>query len=128
MNSDRKYQNMKKLFFSLAVLMMFTLATRAQVFRCEMASVWVGHSGTVCGEVMGSQKDSIGKLSGTVLFMCKPYPNQYLTVVIKDQEEPIFNYSLQDWIGKQMCVTGTIKAFKSQPYIEVRNRHQIVFN
>ncbi|MCY7410690.1 MAG: hypothetical protein LH473_10480 [Chitinophagales bacterium] len=83
---------------------------------------------TYCAVVTGSLRDSLGKNSGTILFMCGKYPYQGMTVVIKDLDQPMFDYKLDEWIGKTICATGVVGTYKGKPYIEIRKAFKLHVN
>ena len=128
---DRAFVNcimnfMKKIVISIALLTGITFACEGQMINCAQAAVFMGRDVTICAQVKGAMRDTLGKRSGMLLFLCVPYPHQPVTVIIKDQTLPLFPYTAEAWVGKQICVSGTIGVSKGRPYIEVRKRMQIV--
>lgn len=119
---------MKKIFFLLILILSTTLLCKAQMIDCATASLWVGHSVTVCGPVKSAMRDTLGKKSGMMLGMCIPYPHQPIMIVIKDETLPLFPYDFNTWIGKQICVSGTIELLGGRPFIEVRKRTQLIID
>lgn len=118
----------KKLSISIALLTGISIVCEAQMIPCGQSALWMGRSVTICGKVKGATRDTLGKNSGMLLFMCSPYPHQDLTVIIKDVTLPLFPYTAANWVGKQICVSGTIGKLKGRPLIEVRKKTQIIIS
>lgn len=98
------------------------------MIQCGQAAFFVGREVTICGQVKSAMHDTLGQKSGMLLGLCIPYPNQPVMIVIKDEVLPIFPYNEVQWIGKQVCVTGTISTLKGRPYIKVHKRAQLIIN
>lgn len=119
-------KTLKKLIISVALFTGISMACEGQMISCGQAALFAGWNVTICAQVKSAFRDTLGKKSGMLLFLCVPYPNQPVTVVIKDETLPLFPYSADAWVGKQICVSGMIGILKGRPYIEVRKRTQIV--
>lgn len=115
---------MKKVFPFLFLMFLFG-STSGQIISCGSPFGNFGLPITFCSQVKGTMRDSLGKNSGTLLFLCGNYPYQDMTVIIKDLTTPIFPYTLEEWMGKQICATGTVKVFKGKKYIEVKKKSQL---
>jgi hypothetical protein len=115
---------MKK-FLPFMLFMLLPFAGSGQIISCGSPFGNFGLPITFCSQVKGTMRDSLGKNSGTLLFLCGNYPYQDMTVIIKDLTTPIFSYTLEEWIGKQICATGTVKVFKGKKYIEVKKKSQL---
>jgi hypothetical protein len=119
---------MKKLLLSLLCCLFFSMISKAQMVSCASAALFVGQKTTVCGQVKSTSVDTLGQRSGTMLYMCLPYPNQPITIIIKNSIRSSFPYTPEDWIGKQICVSGLISVFHGHPFIEVKTRTQVVID
>jgi hypothetical protein len=79
---------------------------------------------TFCGYVKGATHATIGKNSGTVLYLCGDYPNQDMTFVLKDADPPIFTDPPESYIDKRVCATGTVQTYRGKYYIVVKKKSQ----
>lgn len=110
-------------------LLSFCTVVKAQIISCGSPFANFGLPITYCAEVKGSSFDSLGKKAGTILYLCIPYPNQSMTVVIKETgDERMFPYTLDQWVGMNICVTGTVNTYKGKYYIEVKKRTNLRVN
>ena len=117
---------MKKLIISIAFFTGISIACEGQMIGCAQAALFMGRNVTICAQVKSAMRDTLGKKSAMLLFLCAPYPHQPVTVVIKDEKLPLFPYNATTWVGKQICVSGIIGTLKGRPFIEVRKRTQII--
>ena len=115
---------MKKLFPAIIFLLLASAAS-AQIVTCGSPFANFGLPVTYCGEVKSSSRDTIGKNSGTILYLCLPYPNQAMAIVIKDLDQQLFDLTLEEWIGKQVCATGTAQTYKGKYYITIKKKTQL---
>src|ERR1017187_2262099 len=81
------------------------------------AKAHVGEHATVCGRVAGVHQATRSKGEPTFINLDKPYPNQMFTIVIFGSDLPRFESLQQKYLGKRVCVTGTITIFKDVPEI-----------
>ena len=116
-------KNLLILFFIL-----IAFAGKAQMVTCGSPLMNLGLPITFCAQVKGTSTGTVGKNSGTLLFLCGDYPHQAMTIVIKDTDPPLFKYTLEEWIGKTICVNGTVGVFKGKQYMVVRKHTQLTIN
>jgi len=86
----------------------------------------IGTSAKVCGEVASA--DYLPGVSGqpTFLNLDEPYPNPVFTVVIFGENRPRFSSPPeQAYLGRPVCVTGTIREHEGLPQITVSNPERI---
>jgi len=115
---------MKKLLPVILFLVISTAAS-AQYISCGSPFANFGLPVTFCGTVKSDSRDTLGKNSGTILYLCIPYPNQGMTIVIKDLDEPMFDYTLDEWIGKTVCASGIVQTYKGKYYIEIKKKSKL---
>jgi DNA/RNA endonuclease YhcR with UshA esterase domain len=89
------------------------------------ASGHVGEMATVCGEVVSAKYASSSQKQPTFLNLDKPYPNHILTIVIWGSDRPKFGHPEVKYMGKSICVTGTIKEYQGIPEIIASDPAQI---
>lgn len=111
-----------KIIFPFLIFILFATAGRSQTVTCGSPFFNLGLPVTFCGIVKGATVDSLGKKSGTILFLCGEYPHQGMTVIIKDAQPPLFTYPLDYWTGKYICATGVVQTFHGKYYIEIKKK------
>lgn len=114
----------------LLVVLSFQLgllsAQAGEYLTPEHAKNYLGSTQTVCGNVASTYfaKKSRGK--PTFINLNKPYPNHIFMAVIWIEDRGKFSYRPETALkGKNICVSGEIKAYKGTPEIIVRNPFQI---
>ena len=70
---------------------------------------------TVCGTVASTNFAARSKGQPTYLNLDRPYPNQVFTVLIWGSDRPKFGAPETTLMGKKLCATGTIKAYRGKP-------------
>ena len=98
----------------LAVLTALSSAGKSQkrTLAAIEASGHVGEMATVCGEVVSTKYASSTQKQPTFLNLDKPYPNHIFTIVIWGSDRPKFGQPEVKYMGKSICVTGTIKEYQ----------------
>jgi len=115
-----------KRFLAIIVFVVIASAVKAQIVTCGSPFANFGLPVTYCGQVKSTSRDTLGKNSGVMLYLCLPYPNQAMTIVIKDLEYPIFeDYKLGDWVGKNVCATGTVQTYRGQYFMVVKKESSL---
>ena len=116
---------MKKIILLFA-LNMIAISLRAQIVTCGSPFANFGLPVTFCGYVKGATTDTIGKKSGVILFLCGEYPNQGMTIILKDDDgRPLYPDLPEKWIGKRVCATGTVQTFKGKYLITVKKKSEL---
>jgi len=115
---------MKKILISLFFLYL-AHAAGAQIVTCGSPFANFGLPVTFCGYVKGAQHGSLGKNSGVILYLCGEYPNQAMTIVIKDTDPPIFTDEPKEYIGKYVCATGVVGTYRGKYYITVKKKNSL---
>ena len=88
-----------------------------QRLTAAQANAHVGQQATVCGRVAGVHQAVSSNGQPTFINLDKAYPNQPFQIVIFGSDLPNFGNPQQEYSGKKVCVTGTIKIFKVAPEI-----------
>ena len=108
------------LFFSF--ILWFTSCDTPTI-RPEEAEDYVGTKVIVCGEVKGAFTSNKGNV---FLNFGADYPNQIFNVVIYSKDAATFdNNPATSYIGKVVCITGTVRNYKGKPEIAVSSKNQI---
>ena len=98
-----------------------TCSYAQQRLTAAEANAHVGQQATVCGSVAGVHQATGSKGEPTFINLDKPYPNQIFTILIWGSDLPNFGNPEGKYLGKQVCVTGTITIFKDVPEIVAHN-------
>jgi hypothetical protein len=108
------------------ILLMLGVEVRAAGPMTAMqAASHIGEVATVCGTVASANFSSRSKSQPTFLNFDQPYPNAIFTVVIWGSDRPKFGAPEQALLGKRLCVTGTIKAYKGKPEVVATDPSQL---
>jgi len=98
---------------------------RPKLISIDQAAKFVGDSVTIVDSVYNSRFIP-GSNSITLLNLGGTYPNQKLTVVIKDAARKLFAFAPEErFNGKRIVVSGRITEHKGKPQIEVSGPAQI---
>ena len=105
----------------LFIIVAYTAFSQASI-PIDSAINYEGKSVTICTKVLGAK--AFEKV--TLLNLGAKYPNSLLTIAIFQKDLANFP-SLPDalYIGKNICVTGTIEMYKGKPEIKVSKPTQI---
>ena len=114
---------MKRILAVLAILLGISLL--ATPISTRQARAHVGERATVCGTVKGGRYLPSLRGEPTFLNLDGHYPHQAFTVVIWGEHRPQFDRPEQRLLGKRICVSGTIGAYRGVPQIVVRTPSQI---
>ena len=97
----------------------------AKLISIDQAAKFVGDSVTIVDSVYSSRFIP-GSNSITLLNLGGTYPNQKLTVVIKDAARKLFASAPEErFKGKRIVVAGRITEYRGKPQIEVSGPAQI---
>lgn len=120
-----------------AVSFLGKLATVAVVFAAgsfpvsaatvspEEAAHHLGQKATVCGVVASAHYAARSRAQPTFLNLGKPYPDEIFTAVIFGSNRAKFGTPETTLRGKRICVTGTIRRYRGEPEIILKNPSQI---
>jgi hypothetical protein len=99
-------------------------AAAASLSAAESAQ-HVGENATVCGVVASAHYVSRSAAQPTFLNLDKPYPDQIFAAVIFGSDRSKFDAPEVKLLGKQICVTGTIKLYRGLPEIILSDPSQL---
>jgi len=116
---------MKRKCVLIAVVLWATLAHAQTSISATEAKNHVGEKQTVCGQVVSTHYAARSRGTPTFINLDKPYPDQIFTVLIWGNDRSRFGDPEEMYQGKQLCVTGTITAYKGIPEIIARGPEQI---
>ncbi|TXH04783.1 MAG: DNA-binding protein [Nevskiaceae bacterium] len=85
----------------------------------------IGEFATVCGDVASAHFAKTTRGAPTFLNLDAPYPQQIFTIVIWAEARMRFAAPPESLLGRHLCVTGTIRAYRDQPEIVVDQPAQI---
>jgi hypothetical protein len=108
-----------------AVLGLWALPAAAAELNPEDASKHIGETATVCGVVASARFLSGSRSRPTLLNLGKPYPHQAFTATILSEDRAKFGTPEKTLLGKRICVTGEIKAFRKLPEIILSDPKQL---
>ena len=92
----------------------------------QQAAAHLGEARTVCGLVASTKYLPKANGQPTLLNLPKPYPDHAFTIVIFGEHRSLFPQPPEVFYkGKQVCVTGEIKDYRSKPEIVVEKRDQL---
>jgi hypothetical protein len=102
-----------------------TLPAAAPELTPQQAGSHVGETATVCGIVASTNYSTRTKGQPTFLNLDQPYPKQVFTIVIWGSDRPKFGTPEVQLMGKRLCATGKIEAYKGKPEIVATDPHQL---
>jgi hypothetical protein len=85
----------------------------------------IGQTATVCGKVAGTRYLDSSSRQPTFLNFDQPYPNHTFTAVIFGENRARFGKPEQDYLQKEICVTGAIKDYNGKPEMELTEPKQV---
>jgi hypothetical protein len=91
----------------------------------EEAMKHVGEHVTVCGVVASAYYAARSKSRPTLLEFDKPYPNPVFIAVILGNDRAKFGTPETTLQGKQVCVTGRIRIYRSKPAMILHDARQL---
>lgn len=101
-----------------------TLAA-ADTIRAAEAKNHIGQTATVCGKVADARFLESSTRQPTFLNFDKPYPNHPFVAIIFGANRARFGKPEQDYLHKDVCVTGEIIEYNGKPEIELKDPKQI---
>ena len=118
---------MKKITFSLAILLLCTIASKAQnTISIDEVQKHVGDSVKICTRIYGGIYLDRSQNKPTFLNAGAAYPNALLTLVIWGDVRSRFKEAPETYYkDKEICVTGKIILYKDKPEIIIYDEKQI---
>ena len=117
---------MKIMFrFTLLVLLLSAAGAAQSAVSAADAKNHLGEQATVCGEVASTHYAARSKGQPTFINLDRPYPNQVFTVLIWGSDRPTFGNPDHTYMGKRICVTGSIREYRGVPEIIAFDPSQI---
>ena len=117
---------MKKILATLFSLFIFAAVSAQTSIKLEDVSKHIGDSVTVCGKVAGMRYFENSKNKPTLLNIGAKFPNAPLTVIIWENARALFTGKVEDFMNKNVCITGRIILYKEKPEIVIDKPEQIV--
>jgi micrococcal nuclease len=117
---------MKSLLFTLLGLVCIVIARAQTSIKLDEVGKHIGDSVTVCGKVADMRYFENSNNKPTLINMGAKHPNGLLTLVIWEKTRALFTSKVEDFMGKEICVTGRIILYKEKPEIIIEQPEQIV--
>lgn len=117
---------MKSLLFTLLGLFFMVNAKAQTSIKLDEVGKHIGDSVTVCGKVADMRYFENSKNKPTLINMGAKHPNGLLTLVIWEDARALFTGKIEDFMDKEICVTGRIILYKEKPEIIIEKPGQIV--
>jgi DNA/RNA endonuclease YhcR with UshA esterase domain len=100
-------------------------AAAEMALTSAQAGEHIGERATVCGIVASTRYLAKSTRQPTFLNFDQPYPRQVFTVVIWGSDRAKFGAPETTLMGRRVCVTGTIEAYRGMPEIIARDPSQL---
>ncbi len=122
---------LKEIFITTCVLVLtalfLPLGARAENFLTPaQARQHLGEQATVCGTVANARYAVASHGQPTFLNLDQPYPHPVFTIVIWGTDCAQFGTPETTYLGKRLCVTGTIESYRETPEMIVRSTAQLL--
>ena len=118
---------MKKLATLVTVVCLYHFTATGQTkIPIEEAGKHIGETVTICSKVYGGRYFDNSTSKRTLLNLGAAYPNHKLTLLITSDDRKNFTGKPEDdYIGKNVCVTGKVIDFNGKPEIVVTKPREI---
>jgi hypothetical protein len=112
---------------SVILLVAFCACTlgAADTIPAAAAKDHIGKTATVCGKVAGTRYLDTSNRQPTFLNFDKEYPNHTFVAVIFGANRSKFGKPEQDYLEKNVCVTGEIVDYNGKPEMELTDPKQV---
>jgi hypothetical protein len=110
---------------ALAVVFLACSLWAADTIPSAQAKDHVGQSGTVCGKVVMTRYLDSSDRKPTFLNFDQQYPNHTFTAIIFGDHRAKFGKPEEEYLQKNVCVTGDIKNYNGKPQMELTDPKQI---
>src|SRR4051812_437728 len=107
------------------VLLIVPVLFAADTVPADHAKDYVGKTATVCGKVGSTRYLENSERKLTFLNFGKPYRNHDFTAIVDGENRAKFGKPEEQYLQKDVCVTGAIKDFNGKPEIELTDPKQI---
>lgn len=108
-----------------AVLLLLPALFAAGTVPADHAKDYVGKTATVCGKVGSTRYLENSEKKLTFLNFGKAYPNHDFTAIVTGDNRAKFGKPEEQYLQKDVCVTGEIKDFNGKPEVELTDPKQI---
>lgn len=109
----------------VALAILFPLLGLAAEIPSAEAKNHIGQTVTVCGRVESTRYLSSSEHKHTFLNFDKPYPDHTFTAFISGENRAKFDKPEEEYLKRDVCVTGEVKNYNGRPEIEVSDSSQI---
>jgi|SRR5579863_7230322 len=109
----------------LPLLVLTFLLSAADTIPSSEAKDHIGQTATVCGKVVSTRYLDSSNRRPTFLNFDKPFPNHTFTAIIFGENRARFGKPEEEYLQKDVCVTGTIANYNDKPQIELTDPKQI---
>ena len=117
---------MRILTLSIFLCLLSFFGNAQTTIKLEDVSKHVGDSVNVCGKVFSSRFLESATDTPTFINLGAAFPSQLLTIVIWGETRKQFTGKPEnDWMDKEICVTGRIALFKGKPQIIITDSKQV---
>ena len=110
---------------ALVALLFASCCGAADPIPSAQAKDHIGESGTVCGKIVNTRFLDSSARQPTFLNFDKPFPNHTFTAIIFGENRARFGKPEQEYLQKDVCVTGDIREYGGKPQIELTDPKQI---
>jgi DNA/RNA endonuclease YhcR with UshA esterase domain len=119
-------QAMRVLFSAVVLTIIFAgpLLGQEKLSATE-AKNHMGEKATVCGTVASTHYAESTKGQPTFLNLDRPYPQHIFTILIWGADRRKFGNPEVDFMGKRVCVTGKISAYRGIPEVVADEPEQL---
>jgi DNA/RNA endonuclease YhcR with UshA esterase domain len=112
-------------FAALAGLLLTGVIYAADTIPTAQAKEHIGQTATVCGKVASARFLESSNRQPTFLNFDKAYPDHTFTAVIFGDSRAKFGKPEEQYLQKDVCVTGEIKNYNGKPQIELTDPKQV---
>jgi micrococcal nuclease len=114
----------KTVIFCLFISLLSQKAFSQKTIEAKDAAKHINETVTICDKVYGGKY--FGNSNITLLDVGGAHPNEYLTLVIKGDDNKKFKgHADEIFRNKKICVTGKIIDYKGKPEMEITEPDQI---
>ena len=112
-------------FIVLLVYVSLAFGGETETISSESAYAHVGDYATVCGTVASAKYAVASRGQPTFLDFDRPYPNETFVAVIWGTARPAFGEPEVTYLGRSVCISGTITKYRGKPEMILSNPKQL---